>query len=56
MKVKLLTGRAGADWSQDVGQIIEVSKDEGQRMVDSGQAEPVQEKREKATQGKGEQR
>lgn len=56
MKVKLLTGRAGSDWSQDAGQVVEVSKEEGQRLVESGQAEPVQEKREKATQSSGEKR
>jgi len=41
MKVKLLVSRAGTDFTQSVGDIIEVSDDEGQRLLDSMQAEPA---------------
>lgn len=41
MKIKLLTSRAGADFSQNRGDEIEVGADEGQRMVEAGQAELV---------------
>jgi len=39
MKIKLLISRAGADFSQNAGDVIEVGADEGQRMIDAGQAE-----------------
>lgn len=45
MKVRLLTNRAGVDFSQSIGQEIDVSDDEAQRLIASGQAEPVREKR-----------
>lgn len=41
MKVKLLVGRAGADFSQAPGDVIDVPDDEGKRLCDSGQAESV---------------
>lgn len=41
MKIKLLVPRAGADFSQNRGDEIDVSADEGQRMIDAGQAELV---------------
>ena len=43
MKIKLLISRAGADFSQNAGDVIEVSADEGQRMIDAGQAELMRE-------------
>ena len=56
MKVKLLTGRAGANFSNAPGDVIDVSKDEGQRMIDAGVAVPVVEKREKAVKSAPEKR
>lgn len=41
MKVKLLVGRAGADFSQSPGEIVDLPTDEAQRYVESGQAELV---------------
>lgn len=41
MKVKLLVSRGGIDFTQNVGDEIEVSDGEGQRMVEAGQAIPV---------------
>ena len=41
MKIKLLTSRAGADFSQNVGDVVDVSDGEGKRMIDAGQAIPV---------------
>jgi hypothetical protein len=43
MKIKLLISRAGADFSQNAGDVIEVGADEGQRMIDAGQAELMRE-------------
>lgn len=41
MKVRLLTGRVGEGFTQEAGQIIDVSDREGHRMIASQQAEPV---------------
>lgn len=41
MKLKLLVARAGVDFSQHRGDIIDVPSGEGQRMIDAGQAELV---------------
>lgn len=41
MKVKLLVSRSGVDGAKNAGDIIDVSADEGQRMIDAGQAEIV---------------
>lgn len=41
MQVKLLTSRAGAGFSQAVGDVVTVSDAEALRMIDAGQAEPV---------------
>tara|TARA_R100001244_G_scaffold296_3_gene740 strand:- start:466 stop:651 length:186 start_codon:yes stop_codon:yes gene_type:complete len=41
MKVKLLVSRAGPTISQLGGTIIEVSSDEGARLIAAGQAEAV---------------
>lgn len=49
MKVKLLTSRAGPNFSQTAGEEIEVDKAEGVRMIEDGQAVPVTKKRETAT-------
>ncbi len=43
MKVKLLCGRSGVDFSQNAGEVIDVDGDEGGRMVAAGQAEPYSE-------------
>lgn len=48
MKVKLLVGRAGADFSQNAGEIVEMSPDEAQRYVESEQAELVDAPKKKA--------
>lgn len=41
MKVKLLIARAGVDFTQNVGDEIEVSAEEGKRLIEAGQAAPV---------------
>lgn len=41
MKVKLLTSRAGVNFSQNAGDVIDVSDDEAKRMIEAGQASPV---------------
>lgn len=41
MQVKLLVSRAGANFSQSRGEIVEVSDAEALRMVDAGQAELI---------------
>ena len=41
MQVKLLTSRAGADFSQAVGEVVTVNDAEAVRMIEAGQAEPV---------------
>mgnify|MGYP007131710123 FL=1 len=45
MKVRLLVNRAGVDFSQSIGQEIDVSDGEAQRLIAGGQAEAVREKR-----------
>lgn len=45
MKVKLTVARAGADFSNVAGDIIEVDKREALELLNSHQAEPVVEKR-----------
>jgi len=50
MKIKLLTARATVSGSENRGDIIDVSADEGERMIAAGQAEVVRgSKPEKAT-------
>lgn len=52
MRVKLLISRSGPAGSFDVGDEIEVSSEEGQRLIDAGKAHLVsfkKPKREKAT-------
>lgn len=41
MQVKLLTGRVGDRFSQRPGTVIEVSSDEGRRLIERGQAVEV---------------
>jgi hypothetical protein len=41
MKVELLVSRAGTNFTQSVGEVIEVSDDEGKRLLDSNQAKTV---------------
>lgn len=41
MKIKLLVSRAGSDFSQSVGDEIDVADDEAIRLIEAGQAEPV---------------
>lgn len=41
MQVKLLQARAGVDFSQSRGDVIDVSEAEGERMIAAGQAERV---------------
>lgn len=41
MRVKLLVSRVGDDFVQTRGDEIDVSADEGQRMIEAGQAELV---------------
>lgn len=40
MRIKLLISRAGADFSQGVGDVITVSDAEAARMIEAGQALP----------------
>lgn len=50
MRVKLTIGRAGTDFAQSPGDIIEVSNSEGARLIESEQAVPVvEDQRETAT-------
>lgn len=55
MKVKLLVSRAGAGFSQNANEEIDVSKEEAARMIASGQADPVG-KTERATSKKATQK
>ena len=41
MKVSLLVSRAGPTFSQKKGDIVEVSADEGKRLIAAGQAQAV---------------
>jgi len=41
MQIKLLTSRAGKDFCQNRGDIIEVSESDAKSMIDAGQAELV---------------
>ena len=41
MRIKLLTSRATATGSENRGDVISVDAEEGQRMIDAGQAEIV---------------
>jgi len=41
MKIKLLTSRSGIDFSQNMGDEIDVSDAEAVRMIESGQAVAV---------------
>ena len=41
MKVKLLVSRAGVDFVQSAGEVVDVSADEAKRMIEAGQAGPV---------------
>lgn len=43
MKIRLLCSRAGNGFSQNRGDEIDVGADEGQRMIEAGQAELVRE-------------
>lgn len=45
MKVKLLVSRAGINFSQIPGDVVEVGDGEGVRMIEAGQAVPVAESR-----------
>lgn len=45
MKIKLIISRVGADFVQNAGDVIEVSVEEAQRIIDAGQAELVREKK-----------
>ena len=41
MKIELLTARVGAVFSQNRGDVIEVSDEEAIRMIEAGQAVPI---------------
>jgi len=41
VKVKLLTSRAGNNFAQSMGDVIDVPAAEGKRMIDAGQAQAV---------------
>lgn len=45
MLVQLEVMRATLSGAQEVGQVIEVSPDEGKRMIESGQAKPVRKRK-----------
>lgn len=40
MRVRLLTARVGNNRVQNVGDVVDVPNDEGQRMIERGQAAP----------------
>lgn len=47
MKVKLTAGRVGAlksgqTWAQNPGQVVDLPKPEAERLLETGQAEPVE--------------
>jgi len=57
MKVRLLVGRSGTRFSQAPGEVIEVSNEEGKRLIEKGRAEPVvSRKKESATRSRRESR
>lgn len=39
MKVKLLVSRSGVDFSENAGDVVDVSDQEGRRLIDQGMAE-----------------
>ncbi len=39
MEIKMLVSRAGAGFCDNPGDVIEVGENEGQRMIEAGQAE-----------------
>ena len=41
MKVRLLTSRAGVNWFEDEGDVVEMSNSEALTMIRAGQAEAV---------------
>jgi hypothetical protein len=43
MQIRLLVSRAGSDFAQNAGDVIEVDADEAGRMIDAGQAELIRE-------------
>lgn len=45
MKVKLLTSRAGLDFVQQAGDVVEMSVSEGQALIERGQAVLVREQK-----------
>lgn len=44
-KVKLTTSLAGIDFSHNAGDVIDCNEAEARRFIESGQAEPVTQKR-----------
>lgn len=49
MKVKILTAMSGPTVTYKIGDVVEVDSAEGARLCAAGRAEPVKQKREKAT-------
>ena len=45
MKIELLVPRTGVGFSQNRGEIIDVSDNEAARMIEKGQAKPVREQK-----------
>jgi hypothetical protein len=45
VKIRLLVNRAGINFSQSTGDVVDVSDAEAQRLIASGQAEAVREQR-----------
>lgn len=43
MKIKLLTSRAGVNFSQNAGDVIEVTEREALAMIAAGQADAIEE-------------
>ena len=41
MKIRMLTGQAGLDFTRDIGKEYDVEAEEAKRLIESGQAEPV---------------
>jgi hypothetical protein len=56
MKIKMTSQRAGVDFTLKPGDVIDVSDEEGKRLIELGKAEPVREQRQTASRSKREKR
>jgi hypothetical protein len=56
MKIKMTSSRAGIDFTLSPGDVVEVSDEEGKRLIELGKAEPVREQRQTTSRSKREKR